>query len=497
MNPKRLTLAELFPELSLPSPLAEKVPADMTLDSRDVVNGGIFCAVRGSTINREDFMPQAFAAGALLVVKTSETDKAHLELFEGREDRPVISVPDLRKRLGVLASTFFGHPSRALRLVGVTGTNGKTSFVTLLSQCWRALGHRAASLGTLGCQLDHGETIATGMTTADVVENHRLLAQLVKKGVTHVAMEVSSHGVDQGRVAGLAFAAKVITNITRDHLDYHGSMAQYAETKLGFMIEGAPLLVANADDALIANAIPRMQLSGPCSRYAIHAAQAEVRALQCSYSLDGIQARIQGEIHHIQLNTALVGEFNLSNVLAVFAVLEQEVAETSAVQTVLNAIQPVPGRLQRVGDTSVFVDYAHTPDALKNALVALRAHCEGDLIVVFGCGGDRDVGKRPLMGEMASTLADQVIITSDNPRSEPADKILEQIKAGMTADIPVFVEADRREALALGLSLLSTGDVLLVAGKGHEQTQEIAGVKMPFHDASVLAELMAGAHETE
>ncbi|MCR6494831.1 UDP-N-acetylmuramoyl-L-alanyl-D-glutamate--2,6-diaminopimelate ligase [Thermomonas sp. S9] len=397
--------------------------------------------------------------------------------------------------MGALADTFHGHPSAAMATVGVTGTNGKTSTVQLLAQAWTLRGQKAGTLGTLGAGI-WPKAVPTGFTTPLVLRLHALLAELRDQGASAVAMEVSSHALDQGRVDGVHFDVAVFTNLTRDHLDYHGDMARYgaAKAKL-FDWPGLRAAAVNLDDAfgreLFAAVQGKVRALGFSSR---GAPGASVRAEELVLDAGGIGFLLHagGQAHPVR--SPLLGRFNVDNLLGVATTLFALDMAPALIAETLSQLLPVDGRMNRLGGAPgqplVVVDYAHTPDALEQALASLRAHAAGRLVCVFGCGGERDTGKRPQMAAIAERLADVVIVTDDNPRGEDGDAIVADILAGFLAPQAVVVQRDRATAIASAIAQAAPGDVVLVAGKGHEPYQEIAGVKHPFEDAAVARECL-------
>jgi UDP-N-acetylmuramoyl-L-alanyl-D-glutamate--2,6-diaminopimelate ligase len=464
--------------------------SDLTLDSRAVRPGSAFVALAGGTTHGLHHAAQANARGAAAV------------LFEPPAPSDIVlpdnatAVPHLRARLGALADRFFASPSRALQVVGVTGTNGKTSTVQLVTQALDRAGATAGSIGTLGAGL-HGRIEAGERTTPDVVRVHGLLAAMRDAGASHVAMEVSSHALDQGRVDAVAFAIAVFTNLTRDHLDYHGDMETYFAAKARlFAWPGLGAAVLNLDDAYGRQLLPRLPAGlrrvGLSSR---GAADATLRAEQVALSAAGIAfTLVEGDARH-PVRSPLLGRFNVDNLLAVAGVLRMLGWTPAEAAAALALLQPVPGRMSRLGGDAqaplVVVDYAHTPDALEQALASLRGHTAGRLICVFGCGGERDRGKRPQMAAIAERGADRVVVTDDNPRGEDGDAIVAGIVAGFAHADRHRVQRDRAAAIALALSEAGPDDTVLIAGKGHEPYQEIAGVKHAFDDLAVARELLA------
>ncbi|MFC6841396.1 UDP-N-acetylmuramoyl-L-alanyl-D-glutamate--2,6-diaminopimelate ligase [Xanthomonas theicola] len=481
-----LPLAHLLPDLAL---AGEVAVSGLAMDSRQVRPGDAFVAIAGFGAHGLGFAAQARANGAAAV------------LFEppAPADLPApadaIAVPGLRARLGAMADRFHGHPSQAMTMVGVTGTNGKTSTVQLLVQAWQCLGTRSGSIGTLGAGL-YGDVVPTGFTTPLVLHTHALLAQLRDAGAQAVAMEVSSHALDQGRVDAVHFDVAVFTNLTRDHLDYHGDMAGYGAAKARlFATPGLKAAVLNADDAfgraLLATLDPALRRIGVSSRG--HAgAMLRAEALRLDVRGIGFELAIDGARHAVQ--SALLGRFNVDNLLAVAGALHALDVAPARIAATLSQLQPIRGRMHRLGGAHaqplVVVDYAHTPDALEQALDSLRGHAHGRLLCVFGCGGERDAGKRPQMAAIAQRLADAVIVTDDNPRGEDGDRIVADILVGFSDMHAVRVQRDRAQAIARAVGEAGSEDIVLIAGKGHEPYQEIAGIKHRFDDSEIAAQAL-------
>jgi UDP-N-acetylmuramoyl-L-alanyl-D-glutamate--2,6-diaminopimelate ligase len=454
----------------------------LTLDSRRVRAGDAFIALKGASANGITFAPAALAQGASAMIAEGPAPVA----FESA-NLPTVWIDGLRDRVGEIAARFYDRPSASLHVVGVTGTNGKTSIVQLLAAALEHLGARAATIGTLGAGLV-GAVAAGERTTPDAISVHALLARFRDAGASHVAMEVSSHALDQGRVNAVDFEVAVFTNLTRDHLDYHGTMQAYgaAKAKL-FVWPGLRSAVVNVDDAFGRELSARLPANVQRLRYAMDA-DAEIRALNVRTHGDGLGFDLVTPWGEGGIASSLLGRFNVCNLLAVAGCLGALGYAFAQIQHALNHLRPVAGRMNRLGGGAlplVVVDYAHTPDALEQALTSLRAHCTGKLICVFGCGGERDAGKRPQMGAIAERLADEIIVTDDNPRGEDGDAIVAQIVAGLAQPRRARIERDRSAAIALALGAAHAGDVVLVAGKGHEPYQEIDGVRRPFDDVDV------------
>ena len=478
-------LAGEVPELPAFNPLVR----GLSLDSRDLHEGDVFVALAGSSTHGLRFAAQAKAAGVAAI------------LFEppvpGSPTLPEIAVAidGLRGKLGRLADRFFDSPSQALAITGVTGTNGKTSTVQMLAQALTLHGDQAGTIGTLGSGL-YGEQVAGERTTPDVISVHRLLAQLRDAGARHVAMEVSSHALEQGRVDEVAFRIAVFTNLTRDHLDFHGTMHDYGAAKARlFAWPTLQAVVVNLDDDFgaglmrgIAAGVRRIGVSSRARPGAVLDAES-VRLSPKGLAFELVE---NGVRHAIA--SPLLGRFNVDNLLAVAGTLRALDWSLAEVAAMLPRLSPVAGRMSRVGGVGglplVVVDYAHTPDALEQALSSLRAHTPGRLTCVFGCGGDRDRGKRPLMAAIAECGADRVIVTDDNPRGESGDAIVAEIMAGFSAGFAARVERDRAGAIAKALEEADANDVILVAGKGHESYQEVAGKRFPFDDLAVARALL-------
>jgi len=458
-------------------------------DSRRVVPGDVFVAIPGDHVDARKLIPQAIAAGAAAVIW-----EANGFNWDPAWRIPNLPVHNLREQIGVIAAHVYGEPSRQLWLAGVTGTNGKTSCSHWIAQSLTQLGNRAAVIGTLGNGFPEALSEPTH-TTPDAISLQQQIAGLVAQGASHLAMEVSSHGLDQGRVNGAAFQAALFTNLTHDHLDYHGDMEQYGRAKARlFHWPGLRHAVINLDDDFgvqLAASLDRSQVD--VLGYGL--GKGEISGHRLDLSKRGLTLEIETPWGAGLIRSRLLGGFNAANLLGVLGtLLAAEVALDDATR-VLEQVEPVAGRLQMVrrpGCPLVVIDYAHTPDALEKVLETLRGvlGTEGRLICVFGCGGDRDPAKRPLMGEIATRLADLAVVTSDNPRSEDPAAIIDQVIAG--AHPNYWTDPDRAAAIARAIREAGEQDVVLLAGKGHEIYQEIAGRRLPFSDARVAANAMEG-----
>ncbi len=452
----------------------------ITSDSRQVRAGTVFAAYPGEAGDGRRYIAAAIAAGAVAVVWEAHDFVWPDELASV----PNFAVADLRDGLGDIAAAVYGDPSADLWVIGVTGTNGKTSCTQWIAQCLNQLSRKTAIIGTLGNGIPP-DLHFTGNTTPDVTVVQAALRDYCDQGVRALAMEVSSHGLDQGRVHGVRFDVAVLTNFTQDHLDYHGDMATYAEVKSKlFNWPELRYAILNIDDAL-GRELALKQSAAKIVTYGFESADVQGSNLQLS--LAGLSMQVNTPWGNGRLQSSLLGRFNAHNLLATLAVLlVSDVSFADALQ-VLEQVQPVAGRMQTMGGGNlplVVVDYAHTPDALEKVLQTLRElNPVGKLWCVFGCGGERDAGKRPLMGAAVSRYADVAMVTSDNPRGEQPQAIIDAIRTGMNG--LEMVEIDRAQAIHKIIKLAQAGDVVLIAGKGHEDYQEVAGVKYPFSDVTV------------
>lgn len=480
-----LRLADLLSGLvDVPAALDVVVPR-LVADSRRLVEGDVFVALAGATTHGLRHAADVLAKGAAAILHDGEAP-ADVVLDDAVAAR-AIAVPGLRAALGGLADRAAGSPSAALRVVGVTGTNGKTSTVQLIAQALEHLGTPAGTIGTLGAGRV-GRIVEGERTTPDVLSVHTLLARLRDDGARAVAMEVSSHALDQGRVDGVRFEVAVFSNLTRDHLDYHGTMDAYGAAKARLFawptLRGA---VVNLDDDFGRALAARLPEAIRWSVSANGDAAARVRAEGLALTADGLRFTLVENGERATIASPLLGRFNADNLLAVAGALRALGVTLEAVAAVLPTLEPVHGRMTRLGGGAkplVVVDYAHTPDALQQALVSLRGHVHGALACVFGCGGERDRGKRPQMAAIAEAHADRVTVTDDNPRGEDGDAIVADILAGFREPARHAVVRDRRAAIRAAVTAARPGDVVLLAGKGHEPYQEIAGVKHAFDDVA-------------
>jgi len=489
------------------------LPADIqvtnvTLDSRSVEPGSLFLACPGARHHGLAFAGQAIAAGARAILYEPQgADESLREAQAAARNRVVLfaSVPGLAEHAGTIADRFFGEPSQFLAVAGVTGTNGKTTSAYLLAQALTILGRTAGYIGTLGAGLP-GAIESFGLTTADVVTVHRQLAHLRSLGAECVGMEVSSHALEQGRVNAVRFRAAAFTNLTRDHLDFHGSMAAYGAAKMRLFERDVAARIINVDDAFGLELAQRFagspgrlvvtaRRAGGAQWAAAHGAE-YVCARRVEAQPEGLGLAIASSWGTTQVRLPLIGDFNADNALTVLGVLlSEDVPLARAAAALVSCVAP-PGRMEKIGPARgvlAIVDYAHTPDALANALRAARAHCSGTLRAVFGCGGDRDPGKRPMMGRTARELADEIIVTDDNPRTEDPRHIVAEILEGIGSDAKVRIEHDRAAAIRDALAACAPGDVVLIAGKGHEDYQLVGRERRPFSDQAVARAWLEGA----
>jgi UDP-N-acetylmuramoyl-L-alanyl-D-glutamate--2,6-diaminopimelate ligase len=455
----------------------------VALDSRRVCGGDVFVACRGSTNDGHAFIAQAIANGAVAVVAERQVADCSV---------PLIVVPDSRHTAAIMAARLYHDPSRAVRCVGVTGTNGKTSVAYYLADILNRSGIPTGYGGTLGWAFGRFHCRG-GLTTEDAVSLQAKLAEFARLGARRAALEVSSHALDQQRTEAVAFDIAVFTNLTRDHLDYHPSMDAYGAAKARlFRCPSLTHAVVNLDDEFGRRLAADIQRGVELIGYGF-GVDAAVRISNVAFRASGIEAQFATPWGTRKLQLPLYGEFSLANVAAAIGAAGAAGADFHAIAAAAERLQPAPGRMQflrRPGRPVAVVDYAHTPDALAKALSALRRHCAGRIHCVFGCGGDRDPGKRPLMAEAVEAAADSAIVTSDNPRSEDPARIAAAVCGGFSGRIPYVVELDRERAINAALAAAKPGDVVLIAGKGHEDYQEIAGRRLPFDDFDVLQRAM-------
>jgi UDP-N-acetylmuramoyl-L-alanyl-D-glutamate--2,6-diaminopimelate ligase len=469
---------------------------DLAQDGRTAQPGSAFLAVHGSREHGLKYAPQAVANGARAIL----WEPAPVAVVPELPSQILVApVEHLREHASTIADRFFGSPSRDLAIAGITGTNGKTTCAYLLAQALELAGHPTAYMGTIGTGRP-GALIASSLTTGDAVTVQRTLARLKAGGARNVAMEVSSHAIDQWRVGAVRFRTAAFTNLTRDHLDYHGSMDSYAATKARLFRQELESRVINVDDpfgrqlAIDPRGRGRLVVFSRGHQSHTRAADGFVRAMHVELSPRGIELEFDSSWGSGALSSALIGDFNVENLLAVVAMLLDWGLTPERATDALGRVHAAPGRMETFGGGRApltVVDYAHTPDALRKALNAARAHARGRLVVVFGCGGDRDAGKRPLMGEIAAELADDIVITDDNPRGESPQAITQGIAAGIPAGHPFRVEHDRGRAIRAAVIDAGADDVVLIAGKGHEDYQVYGQERRHFSDQKAVASALA------
>lgn len=502
-----MILSELTDSLPHSQRMGEDVQiTDLAYDSRAVTPGALFVALRGQKTDGHDFIAQATNSGASALL----VDTLHAGWY-GAGSLPMVSVPDTRAVLPALAAKFYGYPSHSLDLIGVTGTNGKTTTTYMIESILRTWGEKVGLIGTLGA-LINGKALPLERTTPESADLQRLFADMGRQGVRHAVMEVSSQGIEQNRTAQCAFDCGVFTNLTQDHLDAHGTMDAYFAQKLRLFTEYPEAFpqkafagVVNADDAYGQQIISALKAAGrTVLRYGLRAPGADLRAEVQEIRSDGTRFQVHYQPPHgsevaFSVSLKLGGLFQVSNALAAVGVALQRRVPPQAIVNGLEALVGVPGRFELVPtegrNFTVVVDYAHTPDGLENVLRSARALEPKRLISVFGCGGDRDPKKRPVMGEISARLADMTIVTSDNPRSENPDAIVEDILAGIPnskSDPSILVEVDRQQAIYKAVrEIAEPGDLVVIAGKGHETGQQFAGHKIPFDDRLVAREALS------
>ena len=495
-----MRLSELFqntdPAVRLPAGTDPQVSA-VCYDSRRVVEGALFAAVRGTRVDGHDFVADALARGAVaLLVERPVTAPV-----------PVLQSPDVRRSLAQAAAAFYRRPSAGLFVAGITGTNGKTTTSYLAEAVLTAAGHRVGVVGTIDYHYA-GCSFTNRVTTPESLDLQRILAEMRDAGITHVVMEVSSHALDQHRIEGVAFNVAIFTNLTQDHLDYHKDMATYWNCKRRLFTEHLPrgpkahqaAAVVNLDDVHGREFARDLTLT--CLTCGTDP-QGLIHPETWKATINGIKARLATPQGPIEIDSPLVGRHNLDNIMAAVGCGIAAGASAQAIGRGIDSLRRVPGRLEKVpgpGDRHIYVDYAHTPDALEHALSALRPLTAGRLICVFGCGGDRDRSKRPLMGEIAGRLSDLAVVTSDNPRSEPPMQIIDDILPGLRhsdSTIPCEVEPDRLSAIRRALALSRKDDTVLIAGKGHENYQVLADRTIDFDDCQAVRLALAEHPLTE
>ncbi len=462
----------------------------LSLDSRKVTSGDLFFAVNGETVKGVEFINSAIEQGAVAILweANAEVDAIKINWCKTSTNNeiPIIAIENLPQLIGEFANRFYATPSEHVSVCGITGTNGKTSCADFIAQMI-SVDEPCGLLGTLGKGI-YPDLVETGYTTPDAISCHAWLADLKAENTRQAVMEVSSHALTQGRVNGIHFNNAVFTNVSRDHLDFHGDMESYidAKSKL-FKFPGLTNAIINVDDEAGRNIANNLPENIRCIRYGLNELfTPDVFASDIKLDENGLSMKVTTPWGNGEFTSPVMGHFNTSNLLVVLSVMLLQGVELKTVLSRLTTIESVPGRMQRFGGKEhplVIVDFAHTPDALEQVLNSLRQHTQHNLWCVFGCGGDRDKGKRPLMGAIAEEKADYIVLTNDNPRSETPEKIIEDIKSGITKVNNVTIEKDRQTAIHFAIDQAKAGDVVLIAGKGHENYQLIGDKKYPFNDA--------------
>jgi len=497
-----MTLKALLADLDggemplLTDAVAQKIISQLTVDSRDAIAGSAFIALAGFNSHGMTYAEQAVAKGAHVILAEKSPGLVKMDSVvsvhhQGQQlTVPVIWLADLAKRCANLAKRFYGHLSRQLKVIGVTGTNGKTSTAHYIAQLLSASGFKVGLLGTLGNGW-LGALTASQNTTLDVITLNRWLAFFAGNQADIVVMEVSSHAISLARIAGIEFCGVALTQVTRDHLDFHHTEQAYQSVKKQLFADyPSQFQVLNLDDAIGRELAEESTLSSRKLGYSWQKSSADIYAMSSMLYEQGMKGALTISQTPIKFDVPLMGQFNLENMLCAIGVNVGLGLSAKQIEAALTHLKPVAGRMQclrQFGMATVVIDYAHTPDALQALLIAVRAHLSSPnqkLWLVFGCGGDRDQGKRPLMGQVAEDYADKVILTDDNPRCESPQHIVQQISAAMQK--PFQVIHDRAEAVATVIAQASPGDVVVLAGKGHESTQEIAGRKIPMQDENLV-----------
>lgn len=493
---RSVALANLLPDLEL-GKAAGLMVSNLCLDTRQLKTGDAFIGLAGIKVDGRDFIAKAIELGASAILVESDKNWQGIDWLGAV---PVIAVDNLPSRVSEIAGHFFDEPSKKIQLIGITGTNGKTTCSLLAAQLLAHLQKKSAVIGTIGFGLLDASAIAplaqqiglltsTGLTTPDPVTLQRILDELVSGGASSIAIEVSSHSLQQKRVAGLHFTSAIFTNLTQDHLDYHGDLQSYGNAKAQLLhMPHLQNAIINLDDGWASGLLNKVPAGVNVISYSTEKV-ADVYATNIELHAQGVRAHLHTPWGEAEINSPLLGQFNLSNLLAVIAAIGAQGFSIQEVTPFIAQLEPAPGRMQLVTvdqaaqEIQVIVDYAHTPDALDNTLQAIHQHKAGRVWTVFGCGGDRDKTKRPQMGKIAERLSDYVIVTNDNPRSEDPATIAAEIVRGMKHPSGCLVIADRAQAIDFAVQQAKAGDIVLIAGKGHEDYQIFATQTLPFSDS--------------
>lgn len=508
-----VALATLLPELKLDK-AANIVVRNLCLDTRQLKTGDAFIALAGTKVDGRNFIAKAIELGAAVILVEADKNWQGIDWLGAV---PVIAIDNLPSRVSEIAGYFFGEPSKKIPLIGITGTNGKTTCSLLAAQLLARLQKKSAVIGTIGYGLLDTSVIAplaqqismltsTGLTTPDPITLQRILSELVGGGAASIAIEVSSHSLQQKRVAGVQFSSAIFTNLTQDHLDYHGDLQSYGNVKARLLqMPQLQTAIINLDDDWASGLVKKAPANVNVIGYSIKKV-ADVYAAKIELHAQGVRAHLHTPWGEADIDSPLLGQFNLSNLLAVIAAIGAQGFSLTEMVPLIAQLEPAPGRMQSVvvdqtaQEIQVIVDYAHTPDALENTLNAIHQHKAGRVWTVFGCGGDRDKSKRQQMGKIAERLSDYVIVTNDNPRSEDPSSIAAEIVRGMIHPSGCLVIADRAQAIDFAVQQAKAGDIVLIAGKGHEDYQIFANQTLPFSDskhARLSLQRRIAKHETD
>lgn len=508
-----VALADLLPDLQLDK-AAGILVRNLCLDTRQLKTGDAFIALAGIKVDGRNFIAKAIELGAAAILVEEDKNWQGIAWLGAV---PVIAIDNLPSRVSEIAGHFFGEPSKKIQLIGITGTNGKTTCSLLAAQLLAQLQKKSAVIGTIGYGLLDTSVIAplaqqislltsTGLTTPDPITLQRILSELVSGGAASIAIEVSSHSLQQKRVAGLQFTTAIFTNLTQDHLDYHGDLQTYGNVKAQLLqMPQLQTAIINLDDDWASSLVKKAPVGVRVISYSTEK-NADVYATNIELHAQGVRAHLHTPWGEAEIDSPLLGQFNLSNLLAVIAALGAQGFKLEQLLPLIAQLEPAPGRMQLVTvdqpaqEIQVIVDYAHTPDALENTLNAIHQHKAGRVWTVFGCGGDRDKSKRPQMGKIAERLSDYVIVTNDNPRSEDPATIAAEIVRGMSHPSGCLVIADRAQAIDFAVQQAKAGDIVLIAGKGHEDYQIFATQTLPFSDskhARLSLQRRIAKHETD
>lgn len=504
-NARGFSLKTLLANFAIDAP--DITITDLVLDSREVAIHKGFVAIKGHNLDGRDFVPQAISLGAKVILCECDSSDQH-GTMDMREQSLIIQFHHLAEKLSELAVYFYQQPAKQLDVIAVTGTNGKTSTVQLITQLRHLLGDKSASIGTLGAGLYQDDISGVALsetlnTTPDAIQMQRILAEFVSSGSKQVALEASSHALVQGRISDLKTDVAVFTNLSRDHLDYHGTMSEYARAKRLLLAQpGLSTVILNFDDPETQAWLDNLPRSVSAVLFAVNQTEQQMPpehhyciATQVRYLPQGCNISLKTSWGENDLTISLLGEFNVANLLGALGAMLALGFDLQKLVSVCHLLRPVAGRMEvfeNAQGANLVVDYAHTPDGLEQALKAARIHCQGKLHCIFGCGGDRDQGKRSLMGQIAEQFSDQIIITNDNSRSENPQHIANDILAGCRVPAEATVQLDRKLAIQKAIDNSQENDLILVAGKGHEDFQIIGSQKLPYNEREYVKHLLKG-----